>query len=196
MLPAMESEAKAGSSRSRFTGFNGIPVPHASNTEKKMKITNLIGTTALLALTSLPALAETTPPPIGMPMQQGQMKCGVMQGGQMPMQQGQMKCGVMQGGQMPMQQGQMKCGMMQGGQMPMQQGQMKCGMMQGGQMPMRQGQMKCGMMQVGGMGMVNPEIMKRKQAMMKKHMATMEQHMANIESMLRPKELVELQKQK
>ena len=80
----------------------------------------------LLALTSLPALAETTPPPIGMPMQQGQMKCG--------------------------------------------------------------------MMQVGGMGMMNPEIMKRKQAMMKKHMATMEQHMANIESML--KELVELQKQK
>jgi len=67
-----------------------------------MKITNLIGTTALLALTSLPALAETTPPPIGMPMQQGQMKCGVMQGGQMPMQQGQIKCGMMQVGGMGM----------------------------------------------------------------------------------------------
>jgi len=74
--------------------------------------------------------------------------------------------------------------------MPMQQGQM----MQDGQMPMQKGQMKGGMMHGGGMGMMNPEMMKQKQAMMQKHMATMEQHMANIESLL--KELVELQKQK
>jgi hypothetical protein len=65
-----------------------------------------------------------------------------------------------------------------------------------GSIPMNQDQMKGGMMHggSGGMGMMNPEMMKQKQAMMQKHMATMEQHMANIERLL--KELVELQKQK
>lgn len=60
-------------------------------------------------------------------------------------------------------------------------------MMQGGQGGMMQGPGR-------GMGMMNPEMMKQRQAMKQAHMAKMEGHLANIEALLR--ELVELNKAK